>query len=127
MARDLVRRWWGLDLGLTEADGTGYVRRSHATCDTVSGAAGAKCELAMREIAAGFAGSGSSKQANVTICHAGLVIVAAPVFGSNGLAGLVYASGGCAATLEVEHQLVATIGCAPAEAVTLATVVPALS
>jgi hypothetical protein len=47
LARDLLRRWWGLELGLAEADGGGYVRTSHATCDTIRGATGGACDAAL--------------------------------------------------------------------------------
>ncbi len=127
MARDLLRRWWGLELGLTEPDGGGYVRASHATCDTVRGVAGAVCAAEMKEIAADFAKS--RKRGAVTRrCHAGFTMVAAPVFGARGLAGVVYATGGGpAADGALEPGIVATIGCSADEARTLAAAAPALS
>jgi two-component system response regulator HupR/HoxA len=128
MARDLLRRWWGLELGLSEPDGGGYVRASHATCDTVKGAAGAACAAAMKELAAGFAKS-RQRGAVVKRCHAGFSMVAAPVFGERGaLAGVVYATGAApAAGSELEPGLVAEIGCSADEARALAAAVPALS
>ena len=92
LARDLLRRWWGLELGLTEPDGGGYTRTSHATCDTVKGVAGAACASALTEIAASFSKS-KRKDPIVQRCHAGLTIVAAPVYGAKGLMGVVYATG----------------------------------
>ena len=129
VARDLLRRWWGLDLGLTEPDGGGYVRASHAACETVRGVAGAACAGAMKELAAGFA---KSKQRGAVSrrCHAGFVMVAAPVFGDRGLSGVVYATGGgpAGATADaVEPALVAAVGCTADEARALAAAVPALS
>src|SRR5690242_18242337 len=35
LARDLLRRWWGLELGLAAPDGSGYERTSHTTCATL--------------------------------------------------------------------------------------------
>ncbi|MBS1122808.1 MAG: sigma-54-dependent Fis family transcriptional regulator [Deltaproteobacteria bacterium] len=126
IARDLVRRWWGLELGLTDPDGGGYVRVSHATCETIRGVAATACEGSMREIAAGFAKT-KQRGAIVQRCHAGLMIVAAPVFGDRGLAGVVYASGACGAeNAELESTLVAKIGCSADEARALATVVPSV-
>ncbi|HZJ67839.1 MAG TPA: hypothetical protein VFD36_30255, partial [Kofleriaceae bacterium] len=55
VARDLLRRWWGLELGLAEPSGGGYVRKSHAVCETLHGAAPAACAGTLAEIAAGFA------------------------------------------------------------------------
>ncbi|MBA2543342.1 MAG: hypothetical protein H0V17_27120, partial [Deltaproteobacteria bacterium] len=93
VARDLLRRWWGLDLGLSEPDGGGYVRTSHATCESVRGVAGPACDAALREIAAGFAKTKRTlierTAAVVQRCHAGLTIVAAPGYGDAGLAGVV--------------------------------------
>jgi two-component system, NtrC family, response regulator HupR/HoxA len=128
MARDLLRRWWGLDLGLSEPDGGGYVRASHPTCDTVRGAAGAACAAELKEIAAGFA---KSKQRGAIIrrCHAGFVMVAAPVLTDRdrGIAGVVYATGGGPpAGGELAPGLVKILGCAEAEARTLAEAVPPL-
>jgi len=129
MARDLLRRWWGLDLGLAEADGGGYVRASHATCDTVRGAAGAACAAELKEIAAGFAKS-KKRGAIVRRCHAGFVMVAAPVLTDRdrGIAGVVYATGGgpTAAGGELPPGLVKILGCTEAEAQTLAAVAPPL-
>src|ERR1700760_4759117 len=96
MARDLLRRWWGLELGLSEPAGGGYVRKSHAMCETVHGAEPGACAGALTEIAASFA---AAKRGEPVIkqCHAGLVLVAAPVFGTTGttptLLGVVYATG----------------------------------
>jgi hypothetical protein len=55
LARDLLRKWWGLDLGFSEPDGGGYVRASHATCESVRGAATAACASALKELAGEFA------------------------------------------------------------------------
>ena len=83
MVRDLLRRWWGLELGLSEAAGGGYVRKSHAVCETIHGAAPAACEGALADIAARFA-SGKRGEPVIQQCHAGLFIVAAPVYGVQG-------------------------------------------
>ncbi|MBX3159351.1 MAG: sigma 54-interacting transcriptional regulator [Deltaproteobacteria bacterium] len=120
VARDLLRRWWGLELGLTEGDGGGYVRVSHATCETVRGADGPACTAAMKAIAAAFAKS-KSREPVAQRCHAGFTILAAPVFGAKGLAGVVYASG-------ARHGEPPNLTmCSPEEAATLAAATPALS
>ena len=127
VARDLLRRWWGLELGLSEASGGGYVRKSHAVCETIHGAAPASCEGALTEIAAAFAANKRSEPV-IKQCHAGLFIVAAPVYGAQGLSGVVYASGARAATStldSVAQGLSAIVG-SPAEANLMATTVPAL-
>ena len=127
IARDLLRRWWGLELGLSEPGGGGYVRKSHAACETIHGAAPASCESALIEIAAAFARNKRSEPV-IQQCHAGLVIVAAPVYGAQGLSGVVYASGARAATgtLESVAQGLSAIVGSPAEANLMASTVPAL-
>jgi two-component system response regulator HupR/HoxA len=100
--RDLLRRWWGLELGLSEGGGGGYVRKSHAVCESVHGAAPAACEGTLAEIAAGFAGCERAAPI-IKQCHAGLVLVAAPVYGASGLAGVVYATGVRRASSPVEQ------------------------
>ena len=123
LARDLLRRWWGLELGLSEADGGGYVRTSHATCETIKGAAGAACASALEEIARGYAKS-KRKEPMVQRCHAGLAIVAAPVYGAKGLLGVVYASG--IRGSEAEAAIGIATGVGAEEAKTLASVAPQL-
>ncbi len=126
ITRDLLRRWWGLELGLTDAKGGGYERTSHVSCETVRGAAGAACAQAMTDVAAAF-GSSRVRGAIVKQCHAGMSIVAAPVYGANGLLGVVYASGARSSDLSnVEQALIATIGCKPEEARLLADAAPVL-
>jgi transcriptional regulator with PAS, ATPase and Fis domain len=131
VARDLLRRWWGLELGLSEPDGGGYVRQSHAACETVRGVAGAACTSAMKDLAAGFAKS-KQRGAVTRRCHAGFVMVAAPVFGDRGLSGVVYATGGGPAgelggPSGIEAGIVAATGATADEARALAAAVPALS
>ena len=123
----MLRRWWGLDLGFTDAGGGGYERTSHATCDTIRAVAGAACAGALTTIAAGF--TASRERAAIThTCHAGLTIIAAPVFGVSGLLGVVYASGARGADAAgVATGLAATLGCSAEEAGALAAVTPALT
>jgi transcriptional regulator with PAS, ATPase and Fis domain len=123
LARDLLRRWWGLELGLSEPDGGGYIRVSHATCESIKGAAAAACAAQLKEVAAEYAKS-KSKAAVAKTCHAGLLVVAAPVYGSRSLAGLVYATGACATGTRgsVEGHVIRTIGASPEEAAKLAAV-----
>jgi two-component system, NtrC family, response regulator HupR/HoxA len=127
IARDLLRRWWGLELGLSESGGSGYVRKSHAVCETIHGAAPGACEAALAKIAAGFAATKRSEPI-IQQCHAGLFIVAAPVYGAHGLTGVVYASGARSAASSIDsvaQGLSAIVG-SPAEASTMAASVPAL-
>jgi two-component system, NtrC family, response regulator HupR/HoxA len=93
LARDLLRRWYGLELGLAAGDGSGYERTSHDTCETVRKHPDAGCAAAMKEAASALAAR-KDAAAVVQRCHAGLTVVAAPVRGTSGLAGIVYASGG---------------------------------
>jgi transcriptional regulator with PAS, ATPase and Fis domain len=126
IAGDLLRRWWGLELGLAEASGAGYVRTSHAVCETVRGAVPAACAGMLTEIAAGF--SSTQREPVVRHCHAGLIIVAAPVWGAHGLSGVVYASGARPAARsidEVAGGLGAIVG-SPDEASAMAASLPAL-
>jgi len=126
IARDLLRRWWGLELGLAEASGAGYVRASHEVCETVRGAAPAACAGALTDIAAGFA-AGLRPEPVVRTCHAGLILVAAPVYGAHGLVGVVHASGARPAgrSLEAVAEGLGAIG-SPDEVRALAASVPAL-
>jgi two-component system response regulator HupR/HoxA len=112
--RDLLRRWWGLELGLAAADGSAYTRSSHATCETVRGAKGAACDAAMRELAGGFQKS-KQRGAVIKTCHAGLVMVAAPVLGDRGVSGVVYATGARTGPT----NFAAAVGCTPEEAAAL--------
>ena len=79
MARDLLRRWWGLELGLTDGKGGGYDRTSHAGCETARGVAAAACAKELTELATQLAKS-KERGAVAKTCHAGMLIVAAPVF-----------------------------------------------
>ncbi len=128
LARDLLRRWHGLELGLSEPDGGGYIRNSHATCESIRGAAGAACAAALKELAADFAKT-KDRAAVARTCHAGLLLVAAPVFGTKSLTGVVYATGACGPGGRdgVEANLVRTIGASADEARTLAVVAPELA
>jgi transcriptional regulator with PAS, ATPase and Fis domain len=130
IARDLLRRWWGLELGLSEAGGAGYVRKAHAVCETIHGAAPSACEGALAQIAAAFSEGEREERSAPVIqqCHAGLILVAAPVYGPSGLAGVVYASGMRPASASVDataERLSAIVG-SPAEASMMAASVPAL-
>jgi two-component system response regulator HupR/HoxA len=91
LARDLLRRWWNLELGLAAGDGSGYVRTSHAACDTLHGN-GDACAAELTQLARQIE---ISKKGVAKRCHAGFVIVAAPVWAQtrSQLAGIVYASG----------------------------------
>ena len=125
LARDLLRRWWGLELGLAQADGGGYERTSHAACATARALPGGACQAALREAA----GAAARERGPVVVrCHAGLAIVACAVRGAAGVVGIVYATGGRsdASLAEVEHAL-ATLTGAPREAGQLAALAPELS
>jgi two-component system response regulator HupR/HoxA len=128
IARDLLRRWFGLELGLSEPDGGGYVRTSHATCETVRGAQGAACDAALRDLAVTFAKAKKTdaKVATVQRCHAGLTVIAAPVYGDGGLTGVVYATGAHAPNGDLAATLT-TIGLSADEATAQASVVPQLT
>jgi transcriptional regulator with PAS, ATPase and Fis domain len=125
VARDLLRRWWGLELGLTEPGGAGAVRASNTAAETVLEAAG---ERLLEELAASFE-AGRDRAAVVRRGAAGLVTVAAPVRGDRGVTGVVYAVGAAevAAAAELAPQLAAALGCTLDEARSLAAGVPVLS
>ena len=93
MARDLLRRWWGLEMGLTDAKGGGYDRTSHKTCESVKGLHAAACAKELTDLAVLFAKT-KERGAVARTCHAGMTIVAAPVLGVAGLLGVVFATGG---------------------------------
>jgi len=124
-ARDLLRRWFGLELGYLAGDGSGYERTSHATCDTLRALPSGACAAAMKEVAAML-----SKQrdagALVQRCHAGLTIVAAPVRDGTALAGIVYANGARAPGNDAAAAIGAATG-ATAEASALAAQAPELT
>jgi hypothetical protein len=77
LARDLLRKWWGLDLGFSEPDGGGYVRASHATCESIRGVATAACAAALKDLATELAKS-KDRNAVARTCHR-KIIIAAPV------------------------------------------------
>ena len=123
LARDLLRRWWGLELGYAAGDGSGYDRTSHAACATLAKHPGGACAAAMRDAAVAARAGGVVVQR----CHAGLTIVACAVGGAHGAAGIVYATGarhGVAAG-EVERAIAAITGAA-GEAAALAAKAPEL-
>ncbi|MDB4955969.1 MAG: NtrC-like activator [Myxococcales bacterium] len=126
LARSLLRRWWGLELGLAEADGSGYERTSHAGCETLRSQPGSACAAALREAASMLA----KKKDDVVVqrCHAGLTIVAAAVRGGSGLIGVVYTTGARygVPTSEVA-QLITKATNATNEAAGLAALAPELS
>ncbi|MBL9013433.1 MAG: sigma 54-interacting transcriptional regulator [Myxococcales bacterium] len=123
MARDLLRRWWGLELGLTDAKGGGYDRTSHAACESVRGMAAAACAKELTDVATQLAKS-RERGAVAKTCHAGMLIVAAPVFNIAGLAGLVFASGGSSDAAAMEQGLVRTIAVSADEARALTAAAP---
>ncbi|MEO6777780.1 MAG: sigma 54-interacting transcriptional regulator [Kofleriaceae bacterium] len=91
LARDLLRRWWGLELGLAGPNGEGYDRSSNATCATLMQTPPGACAGSMREAAALAA---KTRGAIAHRCHAGLTIVASAVRGGDGkVAGIAYSSG----------------------------------
>jgi transcriptional regulator with PAS, ATPase and Fis domain len=125
LARDLLRRWWGLELGLAAPDGTGYERTSHTTCATLLHQPGGACAGALCAAAAI-----ASKQPGAIVhrCHANLTIIAAIVRGGGDLPiGVVYASGGRHGVEpgEVERAIAAATG-ASDEAGRLAAAAPVL-
>jgi two-component system response regulator HupR/HoxA len=126
LARDLLRRWWGLDLGLASPDGSGYDRTSHVACATLAALPGGACAAALREVASALAKSGA-RGAVVQRCHAGLMIVAAAVRGGDGVTGIVYATGArdADAPNEVATRIAALTGAT--ESATLAAAVPVLA
>jgi DNA-binding NtrC family response regulator len=124
LARDLLRRWWGLELGLASGDGAGYERTSHATCATMAKLPGGACAGALREAAVL---AQKSKTAIAHRCHAGLTIVACGVRGTgSALLGLVYATGGRhgATAGDVEQAIATATGAS--EAAAMAAVAPEL-
>ena len=125
LARDLLRRWYGLELGYTAGDGSGFERTSHVTCATLRALPSGACAAAMKDVAAALA---NKKEAIVQRCHAGLTIIAAPVRGTTGMIGMVYASGGRAGVdvAEVAAAIAASTGAAK-EANKMAAVAPELS
>ncbi len=126
MARDLLRRWWGLELGLTDGKGGGYDRTSHKTCESVKGLHGAACAKELTDLAAQFAKT-RERGASVKTCHAGMTIVAAPVVGGTGLLGIVFATGARDEDpAAMEQGLVTTIGSSPEDAKQLAAVAPVI-
>ena len=127
LARDLLRRWWGLELGLVAADGSGYERTSNATCATLMKVPGGACAAAMKSAAQLAA---KAPGAIVHRCHASLSIVAAAVRAGNSgteVIGVVYASGGRhGATAADVEQVIARETGADAEAPAMAAQAPEL-
>ena len=124
LARDMLQRWYGLELGYLAGDGSGFERTSHVTCATLRALPSGACAAAMKEVATALA---KKSEAIVQRCHAGLTIVAAPVRGTSGLMGVVYASGMRAGVplAEVTAAIAAATG-ASNEAEKMAAVAPEL-
>ena len=126
LARDLLRRWYGLELGYLAGDGSGYERTSHIACETLRAHPSGACGAEMKEVAAALA---KKRDADPIMqrCYAGMTIVAAPVRDTTGLAGIVYASGARAgAVADVEAAIAKTTGAVTAEAAVLAAKAPEL-
>ncbi len=125
LARDLLRRWYGLELGYLAGDGSGYERTSHATCATLRAHPGGACTAQMKDVATALA---AKRDGNPIVqrCYAGMMIVAAPVRDTTGLAGIVYASGARAAGATDVEAAIAKVTGATAEAAALAAVAPEL-
>ena len=71
IARDMLRRWWGLELGLSAADGGGYVRTSHAACESIRGKHLAACEGLVHELVGSRAVGGRGERLDdATLAHA---------------------------------------------------------
>ncbi|HEY4239287.1 MAG TPA: sigma 54-interacting transcriptional regulator [Kofleriaceae bacterium] len=122
LARDLLRAWWGLTLGLTAPDGSGAVRTSNPTGDTVRAAT----DAAMREIARELASPGKSPV--IRTDAAGLTIVAAPVYLASKLAGLVYSNNARRVDDDIAPKLAAVVpGLSVAELDAMIAAVPALT
>jgi transcriptional regulator with PAS, ATPase and Fis domain len=112
IARELLRRWWGLELGLTDAKGASDVPE-------------AACAQALTDVAAKLAKAKQRGGAEV-LDAGGMTVIAAPAFGGAGLLGLIYTRG-VTAPAALEQGLVASLGVLPAEAQALAATVPAIS
>jgi transcriptional regulator with PAS, ATPase and Fis domain len=125
-ARDLLRRWYGLELGYAAGDGSGYERTSHATCDTLRAQPAAGCSAAMKQVAAALAAN-KAAGAIVQRCHAQLTIVAAPVRDTGGLAGIVYASGARTGGASDVEAAIAAATAAAGDAAVLAAKAPELA
>jgi two-component system, NtrC family, response regulator HupR/HoxA len=124
LVRDLLRRWWGLELGLAPPDGSGYDRSSHAACATLMKLPGGACAAALREIAAVAV---KQPGAVVSRCHANLTIVAAAARSGTEVVGIVYATGGRhgVPAADVERTIAAETNASP-EAGRLAAMAPEL-
>ncbi len=126
LARDLVRGWWGLDLGLTDAKGGGADRVATTLRDQLHALA-PKMQSAIRDFAASLGATKSKLRGAVVLAGPSeMSIVAAPVFGTTSVYGVVYAS-----VLRREGDVApgvqAAIGCTDVEARAIADSVPYVS
>jgi transcriptional regulator with PAS, ATPase and Fis domain len=122
LARDLLRHWWGLELGYAAADGSGYERASHLACATLMKRAGGACTASLKAAAVAAKAGGAIAHR----CHAEMTIVVAPVRGGSGVAGIVYASGACSAHDALARGLAEKLGTSADEAARLAAAAPVL-
>jgi len=108
LIRDLLRRWWGLELGLADADGrvldsadgritppqNELCRLTLASSDGQHRCLDSVRALAGEVRAAGRPGGGPrSAQAVVHSCHLGFDLVAAPIWSGDELAGFLFTGG----------------------------------
>ncbi len=113
-ARDLLRRWWGLELGLADPaalDKRGTVRFA-AAVDALGATAVASVIAALKTV----------KQPGIVDAGGGVLLIAAPVMGDKGIAGIVYATG-----LRSGDVTAAPAGVTPTEASQLQVGLTALS
>jgi transcriptional regulator with PAS, ATPase and Fis domain len=121
LARSLLTRWWGLELGLTDASGGGADRVALTTKDTQ-----ALLVAPLGELLA-TAAKAKVRGAVVLPGPCGLVVVAAPVLTTAGVYGLVYASVARPTDGAVTVAgLAALIGCTEVEAAAITDSIPAL-
>jgi two-component system response regulator HupR/HoxA len=123
LSRDLLRRWYGLELGLAGPNGDGYDRSSHVTCATLMKVPTGACAGSMREAAALAA---KAKGPIIHRCHAGMMIVAMAVHGGDGkIAGIAYSTGGRNGDADVAAAITRETT-VTTEAVAMANVAPML-
>jgi len=112
LARDLLRRWWGVDLDLASVDELGKV--THPACEQARTKPDGKCSETLAAIAKTFA---KDRTLQTATCHSGLLVIAAPLLDGTKLSAIVHASGISPELSDAERTRVADFVRAAAAAV----------
>ena len=102
MLRDLIRKWWGCELGFADGGGVvadwdaGRVRppdNDFCRLSLLSGEGLRRCSQSVRVLSERFRESPKLRRAQSHACHLGLCILGAPIYAGGDFAGMLFVEG----------------------------------